>query len=150
MHASVRASWRAERNAMLPSNTDSPRPGSHVRKQLARLAATLGLLLCSPLFSASSARADEIWMCGHQIITNYFFGWVTIRSVSGITYENQRTDIYVYGNTDYGWDRMPAIAAMGSIVHNTVHWGWMNSRIAIAGFDECRDPAKPCCNVLLH
>ena len=92
------------------------------------------------LLEPSTARADTIWMCGHEIRT-YITGdgYVLIGSVSGVSWENQRTDIVAWGQTAGGpLEPTPVLAVM----YAGVKFAWMYSRVAING--------HPDCNVVLH
>jgi hypothetical protein len=129
-------------NDLRKSNLTLPhRTPSTFRRRLAGLVGMLGLLLGISLIS-DSARADTLWMCGHQIRTSYDQGWVILDSVEGVGWENQRPDIVVYGtmrNINVGqYAESTALAA----IYAGTRWGWMQSRIRING--------HPDCNVVLH
>lgn len=132
---------------MLATRTPVSRPSElrTVRRNRSGVfaALTAGTVLMWSLFTTSSAHAATLHMCGHEIRTYLTSdGYVLIGSVSGVDWDNQRTDIVVWGMTSEGpLERTPVLAAM----YAGVKFTWMYSRIAIEGHDQ-----EGNCNVVLH
>jgi hypothetical protein len=92
----------------------------------------------------SSARADVLFNCGHEIHTSYNEGWVVIDYMSG---SEGRDDIWVQGTfrapNDY---HIANHQRVWEAIRDRTNWGYNESFIYIEGYTDGPNP----CFVLLH